>query len=99
MATFAISNWKTLEKNTLRGFFTVTMPSGLILHNCSLHIKNASRWIGLPSQKYEKNGVANYTPMVEFATREAGDKFRDLVMDALDEAGHLTSGSAASEAF
>lgn len=100
MATFAISNWKTLERNTLRGFFTVAMPSGLILHNCSLHIKNTSRWVGLPSQKYtDKNGTIGYTAMVEFTSREAADKFRDLVMEALEEAGHLTSGAAASEAF
>lgn len=90
MATFVISNWKAFSKNTLQGFFTVTMPSGLILHSCSLHIKNASRWVGLPSQKFtDKNGVTGYTAMVEFTSREAQDKFRDLVMEALEEAGHI----------
>ena len=40
------TNWKPLERNTLKGFVDLTLPSGLIIHGCSLHRKNESRWMG-----------------------------------------------------
>jgi DNA-binding cell septation regulator SpoVG len=85
---FEISDWKAFTKNTLRGFFTVTMSSGMILHNCSLHVKNSSRWIGMPSQKYTaKSGESSYKPIVEFSSHGAADRFRDAVLQALDRVG------------
>jgi hypothetical protein len=84
-ANFRISNWKPFEKNTLRGFFTLTLPSGMVLHQCSYFVKGDSRWIGLPSQKFaKKDGSVTYTPMVEFTSREVADKFRDQAVAALD---------------
>jgi DNA-binding cell septation regulator SpoVG len=82
---FTICNWKALEKNTLRGFFTVTLPSGLVIHNCSLHEKDGGRWIGMPSEKYTKDGQTAYKKLVEFKDRAAQDAFRDACLDALDE--------------
>jgi hypothetical protein len=86
---FEVSNWKPFRKNTLRGFFTLTLPSGMILHNCSLHQKdNGQRWIGMPSQKFSKqDGSTGYTPLIEFVSREAADHFRDLALAAVDKAG------------
>jgi DNA-binding cell septation regulator SpoVG len=83
---FVVSEFKAFEKNTLRGFFTVTMPSGMIVHGCSLHEKNGARWIGMPSNKFTtKEGTTSYTPIVEFVSREAADRFRDQVLVALDK--------------
>ena len=85
---FEVSDWKSFTKNTLRGFFTVTTPGGIILHNCSLHVKNSSRWIGMPSQRYtNKDGETSYVPIVEFSSREAADRFRNSALDALERAG------------
>lgn len=85
---FTVSNWRTFERNTLRGFFDVTLPSGMILRGCSLHEKNRGRWVGLPSTKFKKaDGSFAFTPTVEFSSREAADGFRDLVLAALDAAG------------
>jgi hypothetical protein len=39
-------------KNTLRGFFTVAFPSGLIIRDCMLHEKNGKRWVSLPAREY-----------------------------------------------
>ena len=44
---FAISDWKPYTKNTLRGFFTVTTPCGIVLHNCLLHDKEGTLASGL----------------------------------------------------
>jgi hypothetical protein len=80
-----ISNWKPFVKNTLRGFFTVTLPSGLIIHKCSLHEKNGSRWVGLPAEKYTaKNGNATYSVLLGFTSADIADSFRDAVLEALD---------------
>lgn len=83
---FVISEWRPHIKNTLRGFFTVTLPSKMVLHGCSLHEKNDSRWIGLPAQKFAKeDGTASYTPMVDFATKEARDRFNAAAVRAIDQ--------------
>jgi hypothetical protein len=85
---FIVSNWKSFEKNTLRGFFSVTLPSGLTIHNCSLHVKGPSRWVGLPSTKFtKKDGSVSYSAVVEIVDRERADEFRDAVIAALDLAG------------
>ena len=82
---FVVSNWKPFEKNALRGFFTLTLPSGLVIHNCSLFQKGEGRWIGMPSNKFTtKEGTTSYTPIVEFVSREVADKFRDQALEALD---------------
>ena len=42
----------------------------------------------MPSRKFVKaDGTVTYTPMVDFIDRATADKFRDLVLVALDEAG------------
>ena len=37
-----IRDWKPLFKNTLRGFFSVDLPSGLRIHSLSLHQKGGA---------------------------------------------------------
>lgn len=82
---FQIKLFKPYQKKTLMGFIDIEAPSGLIIHGCTLHQKNGSRWIGLPSKQFKKNdGSTGWTPVIEFATREAGDKFRDQVLAAFD---------------
>ena len=36
-------DWKAYQKNTLRGFLSLTLPSGLVIHNCTLHQKDGAR--------------------------------------------------------
>lgn len=80
-----ITNLRKLEKGSLVGFFDVELPSGLILRECSLFSKDGRRWVNLPSQKNTgRDGKAIYKHMVEFATRELADKFRDEVLLAID---------------
>lgn len=80
-----ISDWKPFVKNTLRGFFTVTLPSGLIIHKCSLHEKSGVRWIGLPAEKFtKKDGTVSYANLLEFSSRGVSEKFRDAVLEAFD---------------
>jgi DNA-binding cell septation regulator SpoVG len=80
-----VSNYKAFEKNTLRAFFTATLPDGLIIHNLSLHEKNGGRWIGMPSEKFtDREGKTGYKKLIEFSDRVALDAFRDACLDAID---------------
>ena len=81
---FAVREWKSFEKNTLRGFLSVELPSGMILHDCTIHQKNGSRWIGLPARQYEKGGTKTWAPLIEFASKEAREKFQAAALAAFD---------------
>jgi hypothetical protein len=80
-----IADWKPHQKNTLIGFFSATLPSGMVLHNLMLHQKGDARWIGFPAREWtDQQGSKQYTRFVEFRDRAAADRFRDQILDALD---------------
>jgi hypothetical protein len=85
-----VTNWKALNKGSLVGLFSVVLPSGLILHECSLFVKGEKRWINGPQKTFKTNGETKYTPMLEFIDRATSDRFRDSVIAALDL--HLKGG-------
>ncbi len=83
---FIASDWKPLEKNTLRGFFTIILPSGMRLRECSLHARDGSRWIGLPTKTWTKrDGSTAHTPLVDFVSDDALDRFGVLALAAIDK--------------
>ncbi len=80
-----VSNWKAYQKNTLKAFLSLTLPSGLVIHNCMFHERDGERWIGLPARQYAKeDGTTSYTPLIEFTTKEARHRFRAAALDAVD---------------
>jgi hypothetical protein len=85
----AIADWQPRIRNTLRGFFSAMLPSGMIVHHLALHEKGESRWIGLPAREWTDKGVKQYAKLIEFRDRATADRFRDTVLAALDE--HLES--------
>lgn len=85
-----VQDWKPFEKNTLRGFFTVILPSGLVIHSVMLHVKGDSRWISFPAREYtNQQGEKEYARLLEFTDSKIGNRFRDQVIAALDR--HLTA--------
>jgi DNA-binding cell septation regulator SpoVG len=87
-----IRNWKAHSKGTLVGFFTVVLPSGLILHDLMLHQRDESRWVGFPSREWtDASGQRQYSRLVEFRDRRTADHFRDLIVAALD--AHLAAAA------
>ena len=85
LRSILVSNWKAHEKNTLRGFLSLTLPSGIVIHNCTLHQKGTVRWIGLPVRQYAKaDGSNNYAPVIEFVTKDAGRRFQKAALEAVD---------------
>jgi hypothetical protein len=83
-AGFNVREWKPFEKNTLRGFLSIELPSGMILHGLTVHQKDDSRWVGLPAKEYTKNGERSWIPQVEFASKAARERFQACVLAAVD---------------
>ena len=85
-----ISNWKSYTNKTLRGFFTVILPSGMVLNDLQLHESTKGRWINLPCREYKNpnrqpdQAATQYLPYIEFVDDETAWRFRDNVLDALD---------------
>ena len=85
MSTIEIDDWKPLIKGALRGFFSVTLPSGLILRQCAVFEKDGRRFVNGPSQSFTNGGKTTYKPLVEFVDKPTRDKFNTAVLAALDE--------------
>jgi hypothetical protein len=81
---------------SLRGFVSLRLPSGMVLHDCTLHERaGGARWIGLPARQYtQKDGTTAYQRLVDFASKEAHARFQKLAKDAVDKyfAEHADEG-------
>jgi len=79
-----ILSFRKFEKNTLRGFLEVELPSGMCIRDLTLHEKNGSRWIGYPSKPYEKDGKQSWVNQIWFEDKEIHKKFQDQILSAFD---------------
>lgn len=79
-----IIQFKNFEKNTLRGFLEVELPTGLRIRDLTLHDKNGSLWIGYPSRPYtDKDGNTKYSNTLYFEDRETNARFQREILAAL----------------
>ena len=87
-----IEEFVAVEKNTLRGFARVRMPSGMVLHDVAIHQKDTAAWASPASkpmlnrdgvQMKDAAGKGLWTPIVSFASRELRDKFSAAIIEAL----------------
>ena len=74
-AAVTVSDWKARHQGTLRGFFTVHLPSGLTLHEAMLHTRDGSWWVAPASKPMigkdgtasrDADGKIRYAPIVSF---------------------------------
>jgi hypothetical protein len=92
---FTATDWRPLERNTLRGFFNLTLPSGVRINDCALHDRgNGARWVGLPGrpqmdadgrQKCSPDGKKLWVAIVEIDGAEARAAFQRRALEAIDE--------------
>lgn len=84
--------WRPFEKNTLRGFATVTVGALKII-DVTVHVLEDKRWCGLPAKpNIGRDGVANrdhrgrvrYSQMMEWINKDTAERFRQAVFDALE---------------
>ena len=92
MADILISNWKPLRKESLRGFLTATLPSGMVLHEISVLVSNGKAWASPPSKPMVgrdgkvlvgDNGKPRYAQLIEFTDKATRDRFSAAVLAAL----------------
>lgn len=82
-----IRNLKPFRKNTLRAFFDVELPSGMVICGCMLHDFEGTRWVGLPAKPYTKDdGSQSWAKIVGFVDQDKAMAFKDLVMPAASAA-------------
>lgn len=83
-ACFMVKEWRPYSKNTLRAFVSFEIPPGMILHGCTLHERDGSRWVGMPARQYQKDGISTWAPIVELTNKEARDRFQAAALAAID---------------
>jgi hypothetical protein len=89
------SDWRAVAKDTLCGFFTLLLPSGLTIRECALHKKDGARWVALPARaqidpdgKHRTDpatGKRAYTPILAIPDRERRERFQRLALAAIDQ--------------
>ncbi|HTF71407.1 MAG TPA: hypothetical protein VK638_52940 [Edaphobacter sp.] len=82
---FVASDWKPRTSNTLLGYFTVTMPSGMVVHQLSLHKNETSRWVGMPARDYKAGAETKWVRIIDFDSKESSRIFQTLALQAIDE--------------
>jgi len=85
--SFKITNAKRIDKNTLVGKFDLEMPSGLKISGMMLFEKDGKRWVNFPSREWVgDDGAKQYSPFLEFASKEARGRFQTAVLPLAEEA-------------
>jgi hypothetical protein len=81
-----ITDFRTHEKNTLKGFLTVRLTNvGLEIRDLALHEKNGSRWLQLPAKPYEKpDGSKGWSYIISFYEKKNYHQFQEVALKALD---------------
>jgi len=80
------TKFKSYEKGCLRGFADLKFTSlgGLIVHGCTLNMKDGKRWINFPSKEIQENGEKKYLPILRFEERGMSEKFSEAAKKAID---------------
>ena len=82
--TIQITSWRPHEKKTLKGFCSATLPSGMVIHDLTVHERGGDKWVSYPSREWvDQKGEKQFSPIIGFTNRSAADHFRDQVLEAL----------------
>jgi len=86
-----IDSAKRYSKNTLIAFIDFTLiEAGLSIKGASIHEKEGSRWVSMPSRSYSDAAGTHWAPIVEFASKEARSRINEAVLTAFDQ--HPSAG-------
>jgi hypothetical protein len=61
---------------------------GIVIRDCTWHVKEGKEWIGFPARPYEKDSITAWSPLVEFAegAKEARTQFQQHALAAVHAA-------------
>jgi hypothetical protein len=88
-------SWKAVRKNSLRGFASIELPTGLRIFDIPVLSARGKVWAALPSKpqledgqhRRDINGKPAYSPVLEWRSRDLADRFSAAVI-ALVNAQH-----------
>jgi hypothetical protein len=87
-----VEEFRPVVRNSLRGFVRVRLPSGMILHDVTLHSQAGKTWASPPgrpqvgadgAQMRDPDGKLLYVPTVTFATSADRAVFSRAVVAAV----------------
>ena len=83
-----VRNWNACRKGYLRGFATVELSNGLILHDLALFEKTVNGvtqyWLNMPAREWtDQAGITQYQPLISFNDPSTRDRFRDAVVPSI----------------
>jgi DNA-binding cell septation regulator SpoVG len=90
-----IRRWRPFRNpaGTVLGYLDVELPSGMVINGSKLMVgPNGKYWVAMPSERQldrdgnprlDANGKQLWSPIVEFATRDARGRFSELILEAL----------------
>jgi hypothetical protein len=91
-AAFRITDFRSIRAGALIGFADVTLPSGMILHRCSIFAKDDKVWAAPPSKQAigrdgtvqrSADGKTRYEPTVSFKDRWTQERWSNAVIEVL----------------
>jgi hypothetical protein len=81
-----IRDWSPHFKNTLVGFFTAILPSGMVVDGLMLHQKADERWVSMPASEWtDAGGARQYAPVIGFIDGPTRERFQQAVLAAVDQ--------------
>jgi len=95
--TWSISDEKKLDRNTLKGSFSLNIGP-LKIEGWTFHIKAGKSWVSPPSKEYidRESGEKKYFPMIRFPEKERYNKFQAWAVAQVQET-FLPAQSAGGE--
>jgi hypothetical protein len=87
-----IEDFSSIRKNTLRGFCKVVLPSGMVLHDVSIHTDAGRAWASPTSKAMiskdgavmrDAEGKIRYAPVVSFTSKLVRDRLSNAIIDAV----------------
>ena len=89
-------NWKAANGSSkVRGRFDLMLDSGMIIRGCTLVDGKNGDFVSLPQRTYESGGSTKYAAIIEFVSRERGEKFFDAALTAIKALRQAKQGEAA----
>lgn len=101
-AYLTLLEWKSVPRNSMRGFATVRLGKSLKIRDVIVHCNSGRRWANMPAKPMtdrdgnpmrDDKGKIKYVPLLEWLDKESADRFSEAVVAAVEEAHPGQTGS------
>jgi hypothetical protein len=79
-----VTEFKPMQKNTLQGFFSLELTSGIVIKDMTLHRKGDKQWVSFPARPYQdKEGNQKWAKIIEIPDQERWWHFNSKALEAV----------------